>query len=135
MTDALIHLRVPRALKARWVKASQARGMKLTDWIVAQMERAQAMKTYPIPESLASAYHGACYAMAAIAGGQPVVLRYLEDHVDEATQDALAEGGHVARAAARRWIASDAAGPVVRDLQALGQVSLGMCSGWEFVEL
>lgn len=39
MTDSLIHLRVPRALKGRWVRASRANGMKLTDWIIDAVER------------------------------------------------------------------------------------------------
>lgn len=34
-----IHISVPRAAKARWVKASQARGQKLTDWIIERLER------------------------------------------------------------------------------------------------
>lgn len=33
MNDALIHLRVPAATKARWVRESRAAGMRLTDWI------------------------------------------------------------------------------------------------------
>ena len=74
---AVIHISVPRAVKARWVKASQARGMKLTDWIVEQLERP--MKTYPIPDAIASQYRGADYALAASAGGQLVALRYLAD--------------------------------------------------------
>lgn len=32
--DAVIHLRVPRALKSAWVAQSRAAGQKLTDWIV-----------------------------------------------------------------------------------------------------
>ena len=38
--DALsvIHINVPRALKARWVRESQAQGLKLTDWIIKQLE-------------------------------------------------------------------------------------------------
>jgi hypothetical protein len=44
MTDALVHLRVPAALKARWVRESRAAGMRLTDWIVQRVE-AQAMTT------------------------------------------------------------------------------------------
>ena len=32
-TDALIHLRVPAELKARWVRQSQAEGKKLSDWV------------------------------------------------------------------------------------------------------
>lgn len=37
-TDALIHLRVPAATKGRWVRASRAAGMRLTDWITAAVE-------------------------------------------------------------------------------------------------
>jgi hypothetical protein len=36
--DALIHLRVPARLKARWVRESRAAGMRLTDWIIHRME-------------------------------------------------------------------------------------------------
>lgn len=35
---AIIHLRVPRATKARWVRISRDEGKKLTDWIVARVE-------------------------------------------------------------------------------------------------
>ena len=41
-----VHLNVPRALKARWVKASQRRGLKLTDHLLTLIERGEAMKTY-----------------------------------------------------------------------------------------
>lgn len=37
--DALIHLRIPAALKARWVRDSRAAGQRLTDWIVERVER------------------------------------------------------------------------------------------------
>lgn len=40
MTDSLIHLRVPAATKARWVRQSRAAGMKLTDWITHRVEAA-----------------------------------------------------------------------------------------------
>lgn len=36
--DALIHLRVPAATKARWVRESRAAGMRLTDWIIERVE-------------------------------------------------------------------------------------------------
>lgn len=36
--DALIHLGVPAATKARWVRESRAAGMRLTDWIVAHID-------------------------------------------------------------------------------------------------
>lgn len=32
--QATVHLRVPAETKARWVKAAQAEGLKLSDWIV-----------------------------------------------------------------------------------------------------
>jgi len=32
--SALVHLRVPRELKARWVRQSRAQGLKLSDWLV-----------------------------------------------------------------------------------------------------
>lgn len=37
--DVLIHLRVPAAIKARWVRESRAAGAKLTDWIIDRVER------------------------------------------------------------------------------------------------
>ena len=129
-----VHLSVPRALKARWVKDSQQRGLKLTDHLLTMIERGEAMKTYPIPEAVAGQYHGAGYALAATAGGQLVALRYLVDLAPE-LDEPIAEGGQPARAAVQRWIASDAAGAVVRELQALGEVHVGMCSAWEFCEL
>ena len=135
MTDAaVIHLSVPRALKARWVKASQQRGLKLTEHLLSLIARGEAMKTYPIPEATASQYHGDGYALAATAGGQLVALRYLVDVAPE-LDEALSEGGQTARAAVQRWIKSDAAGAAVRELQALGEVRVGMCSAWEFCEL
>jgi|GEM_PF-1278626 len=132
--DAVIHLSVPRALKARWVKASQQRGLKLTEHLLSLIARGEAMKTYPIPEATASQYHGDGYALAATAGGQLVALRYLVDVAPE-LDEALSEGGQTARAAVQRWIKSDAAGAAVRELQALGEVRVGMCSAWEFCEL
>lgn len=36
--DSLIHLRVPAATKGRWVRASRAAGMRLSDWITQAVE-------------------------------------------------------------------------------------------------
>ena len=47
MSDALSHLRVPAATKARWVRESRAAGMRLTDWIVQRVE-AQPMENTKI---------------------------------------------------------------------------------------
>lgn len=38
--NALIHLRVPAMTKARWVRASRADGMRLTDWIIRKVDSA-----------------------------------------------------------------------------------------------
>lgn len=133
--DALIHLRVPAALKGRWVRESRAAGMRLTDWIIERLERKQepTVQSFKIPDALADAYRGAGWALAALAGGQPVALRYVADVAPD-LDEALAAGGETARHAVQRWMLSPAAGPVVRELQALGEISVGMCSAWEFVE-
>lgn len=49
--EALIHLRVPAALKARWVRLSRARGQRLTDWIIERVERSM-ITTIRIPDDL-----------------------------------------------------------------------------------
>ncbi|AQZ95447.1 hypothetical protein BVH74_12110 [Halopseudomonas phragmitis] len=38
MTESLIHLRVPAATKGRWVRASRAVGLRLTDYITQAVE-------------------------------------------------------------------------------------------------
>ena len=48
MIDALIHMRVPAATKARWVRESRAAGMRLTDWIVQRVEAQPMDKITPI---------------------------------------------------------------------------------------
>lgn len=58
MADAAtIHLTVPSALKARWVRESRAAGMRLTDWITARVEAQPVIKltTIVIPPGLAFA--------------------------------------------------------------------------------
>ena len=129
-----VHLNVPRALKTRWVKASQQRGLKLTDHLLTLIQRGETMAVYPVDDSMESQYHGAGYALAATAGGQLVALRYLVDVAPE-LDEPLAEGGQTARAAVQSWIKSDAAATVVRELQVFGDVHVGMCSAWEFCEL
>lgn len=130
--EALIHLRVPAAIKGRWVRESRAVGMKLTDWIIERVERD--MPTLKIPDTLAGQYHGAGWALAAVTGGQIVALRYINEVASPEVADQIAEGGSHARFFVRTWLDTDEAGPVVRELQALGDVTLGMCSCWEFIE-
>lgn len=122
--DALIHLRVPAALKARWVRDSRNAGMKLTEWIIRKLN-ARTMNVYKIPEALASQYHGSGHALVAVTGGQVVALAYLEDALPDFDPDApLIAALDDTRLA-----------PTVRRLQSLGQVSFGMLSCWEFIEL
>ena len=89
------------------------------------------MTAYKIPESLASAYHGAGWALAAVLDGQVVALRYIED-----VAPVIAEqmGGAHDAFFIRQWIQTTEASQIVRELQALGEVSVGMCSCWEFIE-
>lgn len=129
-SDALIHLRVPAATKARWVRDSRNQGMRLTDWIVGRVE-AKTMNVFKIPDSLEKKYHGAGHALAATVNGEMVDLVYLRDVLTDVDlqDDALGVPVTVSTVSDPRL------GPTVRRLQALGSVHIGMCSCWEFVEL
>lgn len=128
-------MNVARRVKARWVNASQQRGMKLTDYLTDMIARAEAMNVYPIPDATSSQYHGAGWALAVIAGGQVVAIRYLRDVAEAIAEQIEEAGGAHASFFVKQWLQTDAAAPVGRELQALGQVSVGMCSAWEFCEL
>jgi len=54
MTDATIHLRTTAARKGRWIRASRAAGMRLTDWIIERVERGMEnfAVTVVVPEGL-----------------------------------------------------------------------------------
>lgn len=54
MTDSIIHLRVPAAVKGRWIRASRAAGMRLTDWIITHAEASMsiAMLKIAVPNDL-----------------------------------------------------------------------------------
>lgn len=43
---SVIHINVPRATKARWVRESQAQGLKLTDWIIINLNACTMTATY-----------------------------------------------------------------------------------------
>ena len=55
MSDSIVHLRIPAATKARWVRESRAAGMRLTDWIVSKVEAQPMEKITPIsiPQGMA----------------------------------------------------------------------------------
>lgn len=52
--ESVIHLRVPASTKGRWVRASRAVGMRLTDWIVDAVESQmqQRLANVSIPNDL-----------------------------------------------------------------------------------
>lgn len=90
---------------------------------------------YPVNDAVASQYKGAGFALVAVTGGQIVAIRYVRDVAPAKVSDAVDGGGAHAPFFVRQWIESSEAGPVVRELQALGDVLVGMCSSWVFVEL
>jgi hypothetical protein len=64
--DALIHLRVPAATKARWVRESRAAGQRLTDWII---HRVEAPVQTTIPTSIPAGLNFADLHLARDADG------------------------------------------------------------------
>jgi hypothetical protein len=82
------------------------------------------MKTYPIPDALADKYHGCGWALAAVTGGKVIDLVYMRDAVADFDEE---------RPLAT-VLQSIALAPTVRQLSALGEVVVGMCSCWEFCE-
>lgn len=87
------------------------------------------MATYPIPEYLQDSHDGDEWAIAAILGGRVVALRYISDIAPEITQFL---GGKAAGFAFRRWIGSEPT--ELRELQALGPVSVGIVGADGFLE-
>lgn len=94
------------------------------------------MKSYKVTDALACQYKGAGWALVAIAGGQLVKLVYLAD-ASPAFDQMMQQPGADNHGAflARQVLSLPELGPVVRELQAIGQVSAGMLSCWEFTEL
>ncbi len=82
---------------------------------------------FKIPEPLYPKYHGCGYALAAAAGGQLVDLVYLRDVLGEFDDD---DGDSV-----RACLDDARLGPTIRLLSGYGEVFVGMCSCYEFVEL
>lgn len=84
------------------------------------------MNTYEVPDALEDAYKGAGLALIATKGGAMIAIRYLADVAPNASQEVES---------LQSVIESGVLAPVVRELQALGDVHIGMLSGWEFTEL
>lgn len=82
------------------------------------------MNVYPIPDELAGAYKGAGYALAAISGGALVDLLYLHDLLPDFDPDNP-----------QAFLSDHRLSASIAHLSRLGDVSIGMCSAWEFCEL
>lgn len=93
------------------------------------------MQVFKISDSLAGAYHGSGWALGSVASnGELVALRYFEDLVPVSVASQLGDGnGAHGDFFIKVWLDTAEAAPVVRELQALGDVVVGMCSCWEFV--
>lgn len=131
--DTII-IKAPAGTKARWVRMSQREGKKLSDWVFEKMSLTMP-KIYKITAAVADQYHGSGWALVAVSGGQIVTLRYLDDVADDAVCNKIRERVGEAKVTVTKWLDTPTAGAVVRELQALGEVSVGMCSAWEFIEL
>jgi hypothetical protein len=84
------------------------------------------MNTYKIPATLVAKYKGAGTALAASADGVLVDICYLRDlfpNEDDSVENL------------QTLIDDQQLAPTVRYLSSLGDVHVGMCSAWEFVEL
>jgi len=82
---------------------------------------------FKVPDAMADKYHGAGYALAAAAGGQLIDLVYLADLLPDLDEDDIM--------AVQAAVTDERIGPTVRYLSGLGEVFVGMCSCWEFVEI
>ena len=82
------------------------------------------MNVIAIPEELAGAYQGSGHALAAIREGRIIDLLYLRDLLPDFEPDGVETAITDARLA-----------PSIAHLSSLGDVSVGMVSCWEFVEL
>lgn len=85
------------------------------------------MNVMKITEDIAEQYHGSGHALAAVTGGRVIKLIYLSDVLPDLDEE---DPGAV-----RAALGDPRIGPSVRLLQSLGEVSVGMCSCWEFCEL
>ncbi|HEU4855290.1 MAG TPA: hypothetical protein VFS89_08405 [Nitrosospira sp.] len=83
------------------------------------------MKVYKIQGAVTNKYQGAGPAVAAIAGEKIINLVYVRDVIDEMDEE---DEDSIANA-----LVDVRLGPTVRELSALGEVFVGMCSCHEFI--
>lgn len=92
MTDSIIHLRVPAAVKACWVRESRAAGMRLTDWIVERIE----MRHHVFDVTLywhdgGSVFLGVVRALTKEEAGRLALAKYMRQ--SKAHEREIEEGG------------------------------------------
>ena len=83
------------------------------------------MKVYKIQGAVTNKYRGPGPALAAIVGGKIINLVYVRDVIegmDEEDEDSVANA-----------LVDVRLGPTIRELSALGEVFVGMCSSHEFI--
>lgn len=85
------------------------------------------MNVFTLSETLLNAkYKGAGHALAASVNGEIIHLVYLRD---------VFEDFDVEEKPLKDWISDERITPTMRELSALGDVHVGMCSASEFCEL
>lgn len=88
------------------------------------------MKIYPVPEYLSGTNDGDEWALGAVVGERVVALSYLASVGPASVVDQIEGAG--AEFAIRQWLRKD---PLeLRELQALGDVSVGIVSASGFTE-
>lgn len=84
------------------------------------------MKIFKITENLYDKYHGMGYAIGAAVDGKLIDFKYLRD-IDDQFDDEFDSVSN--------FVEDDKVGPTVRYMQSLGDVYVGMCSCYEFIEV
>lgn len=82
------------------------------------------MNVFPVPDELAAAYRGSGHALAAVKNGRLIDLLYLRDLLPDFNAEDVESAVKDVRLASS-----------MKHLSSLGDVSVGMCSCWEFCEL
>ena len=95
----------------------------------------RSMTTYKITDAVEHQYHGSGWALAAITNNEVVALRYLSDIATDEVNRSIQESEIHAPLFVKTWLDTNEASNVVRELQAIGEVSIGICSCWEFTEM
>lgn len=81
---------------------------------------------FKIPDTLEFKYHGAGIALASVTGGRIINIVYVRDVLP----DFSGEQEDIPAA-----LDDERIGPTMRLLQSTGEVFVGVCSCWEFIEL